>query len=147
MKCCIFSWQEYQHGSNEMLITKLALPGRNIMCTQFVQFSCCAEPHNCAFCCNLSLVDLFTRDPVLPSSAHCCSLASVAALDVKTSNSSIEWPRNEIVEQDESKYACWLRIRRRKIIIMPSKTFSKLLSWCCLPAREELSGAREWKTK
>lgn len=39
----------------KMLITKLALPFCNIMHTQFVQFSCCAEPHNCAFCCTLSL--------------------------------------------------------------------------------------------
>lgn len=99
-----------------MLITKLALPGRNIMCTQFVQFSCCAEPHNCAFCCNLSLVDLFTRDPVLPSSAHCCSLASVAALDVKTSNSSIEWaPSNENCRTRRVKITlCWLAANTKK---------------------------------
>lgn len=104
------------------------------MCTQFVQFSCCAEPHNCAFCCNLSLVDLFTRDPVLPPSAHCCSLASVAALDVKTSNSSIEWaPSNEIVEQDESKYALLAANTKKENNYNALKDIFEI----ALPARED----------
>lgn len=44
-----------------MLIIKLALLFCNIMHTQLVQFSCCAEPHNCAFCCTLSLPSMSHR--------------------------------------------------------------------------------------
>lgn len=67
--------------------------------SQLVQFSCCVEPHNCAFCCTLSLSPLdssFTRDFI-------ALLFSCQCSTVKTSNFLLK-ASNEIVEQGESKY-------------------------------------------
>lgn len=72
MKCCSFCFENFLQQKKSEMKRASAAPAvpnanheigfarsratlhTNRVSSQFVQFSCCAEPHNCAFCCNLS---------------------------------------------------------------------------------------------